>query len=260
MTTRPSVKSRPPTQVSKQQVREQLLLRARGRRDAILSRLRAAKDAGEAPRLKEMIHEEVCMLMRQEPAPSLELAADSDGGDTAMVSSQQFWEWGSATSSRMPPDAKEAFGGLMTDDEIDDLVASMEAAIQEELQEQESALLELYEGAAAAEAEALSLAAETALAWEGAAPDAVSVLCPICQRRPLRQAHGVIVCVCGGFRLDGRAEGVGLSALQAALAGAWADHAGSGCAAPLRFALERRFSVDGLFAYCEACQHFAMVA
>ena len=56
-----------------------------------------------------------------------------------------------------------------------------------------------------------------------------------------------------------QAEGLGLTALGNALERTWAEHGVSGCAAPLRCAQQQRFGVDGLFAYCAACQFFAMV-
>ena len=60
---------------------------------------------------------------------------------------------------------------------------------------------------------------------------------------------------------NAQAEGVGLEQLRAALELTWEGHRSSGCRALLRFSASATLAgVAGLFAVCDACGAFAMVA
>jgi hypothetical protein len=126
-----------------------------------------------------------------------------------------------------------------------------------------------YEASLAAEDAALAAAAAEYELWDesGAGGDAAAdgsggadaVRCPVCRVRRLLCVRGVVCCACGGLRLDLSAEGAGLAHVGRALAGAWEEHARSGCAAEPRFAQRADFGTAALWAHCAACDALTAV-
>ena len=177
----------------------------------------------------------------------------------------------------------------LTEAEAEALLASLEAALAEELREEgaptpshplrflppkgpssktlrltaavvfrcaEAAALAEYEAAVAAEDAAAAAAAAEHAAWaadvdaSGEAP----VPCPVCGVRRLLCLRGVVCCACGGIRLDLSAEGGTLAHVRDALAAAWAAHAANGCARRPQFSQRSDFGAAALWAHCDECR------
>ena len=169
-----------------------------------------------------------------------------------------------------------------TDVEFDALMAEMHRGFEEELREEEAALLalelektELRERAetrAACErharwvsAETRARAGETLLNADRDAdePVSVTVLCPVCLESRLLQTRGSIFCACGGVRLsraDPACEGnagkprgsdaFSLETVRAGLASAFETHARTGCSGSLVFGMKDAFGTNALYAEC----------
>ena len=121
--------------------------------------------------------------------------------------------------------------------------------------ETEAAALAEYEAASAADDAAAAAAAAEHEAWsaaDAAGDDAVP--CPVCRCRRLLCLRGVVVCACGGVRLDLSAEGGSLARVRDALALAWQQHAAGGCAHTPAFSQRSDFGAAALWAHCDACQ------
>jgi hypothetical protein len=119
----------------------------------------------------------------------------------------------------------------------------------------EAAALAEYEAAVAAEDAAAAAAALEHEEW--GAPDASGdepVPCPVCFTRRLLCRRGVVLCACGGVRLDLSAEGGSLPRVRDALAHAWAAHAATGCPHRPVFSQRSDFGAAALWAHCGACQ------
>ena len=168
-----------------------------------------------------------------------------------------------------------------TDVEFDALMAEMHRGFEEELREEEAALLalelektELRERAEtrdACERHARWVSAETrARAGDDAGgenilnePVTVTVLCPVCLDSRLLQTRGSIFCACGGVRLsraDPACEGnagkprgsdaFSLETVRAGLASAFETHARIGCTGSLVFGMKDAFGTNALYAEC----------
>lgn len=146
----------------------------------------------------------------------------------------------------------------LSEAEVAELVAQLEAALEGELREAEAALVADYERSLAEEAVALGAAAAEAAEWAAGAE--TPVRCPVCCRRRLLQLRGVVTCACGGLRLDLSREGLGLAHVAAALAAAWEAHAARPCAALPAFAQGAPFGgPPSLWLSCGACEALEVV-
>jgi hypothetical protein len=165
-----------------------------------------------------------------------------------------------------------------TDVEFDALMAEMHRGFEEELREEEAALLalelektELRERAEtrdACERHARWVSAETLLNADRDAdredePVSVTVLCPVCLESRLLQTRGSIFCACGGVRLsraDPACEGnagkprgsaaFSLETVRVGLASAFEAHARLGCTGTLVFGMKEAFGTNALYAEC----------
>lgn len=87
-----------------------------------------------------------------------------------------------------------------------------------------------------------------------------AVRCPVCRWRRLAAQRGVLLCACGGLRLDLSAEGTGtLGHARERLATAWQSHAAA-CRAEPAFA-QSAGPVGGehLWLSCASCGELAVV-
>ena len=165
-----------------------------------------------------------------------------------------------------------------TDVEFDALMAEMHRGFEEELREEEAALLalelektelrECAETRDACERHARWVSAETLLNADRDAdredePVSVTVLCPVCLESRLLQTRGSIFCACGGVRLsraDPACEGnagkirgsaaFSLETVRAGLASAFEAHARLGCTGTLVFGMKEAFGTNALYAEC----------
>ena len=169
-----------------------------------------------------------------------------------------------------------------TDVEFDALMAEMHRGFEEELREEEAALLalelektELRERAETRDAcerharwvsaETRARAGETLLNADRDAdePVSVTVLCPVCLESRLLQTRGSIFCACGGVRLsraDPACEGnagkprgsaaFSLETVRVGLASAFEAHARLGCTGTLVFGMKEAFGTNALYAEC----------
>ena len=165
-----------------------------------------------------------------------------------------------------------------TDVEFDALMAEMHRGFEEELREEEAALLalelektelrECAETRDACERHARWVSAETLLNADRDAdredePVSVTVLCPVCLESRLLQTRGSIFCACGGVRLsraDPACEGnagkprgsaaFSLETVRVGLASAFEAHARLGCTGTLVFGMKEAFGTNALYAEC----------
>ena len=162
-----------------------------------------------------------------------------------------------------------------TDVEFDALMAEMHRGFEEELREEEAALLalelektELSERAEtrdACERHARWVETQRARAGEKLlnADSFETVLCPVCLESRLLQTRGSVFCACGGVRLsraDPACEGnagqptgsdaFSLETVRAGLASAFEAHARLGCTGTLVFGMKDLFGTNALYAEC----------
>ena len=125
----------------------------------------------------------------------------------------------------------------------------------------EAALLEAFEAEARREEAATAATVAELELWErsGGGEEGEAVRCPVCARRRLVVSRGVVLCSCGGLRLDLAAEGGTLARVREALAEAWQVHAAACRAEP---AFQQRAAPGGgehLWLTCQHCSAFAAV-
>jgi len=163
-----------------------------------------------------------------------------------------------------------------TDVEFDALMAEMHRGFEEELREEEAALLALeLEKTELRERAETRDACERHARWVSAETNAragdtllnadtdTTVLCPVCLESRLLQTRGSIFCACGGVRLSradpacegnaGRCRGsdaFSLETVRAGLASAFEAHARLGCTGTLVFGMKEAFGTNALYAEC----------
>ena len=140
---------------------------------------------------------------------------------------------------------------------------AMQESIEQDLREEEAAMLRELDASVREEDVALAAAIADFQNWELdgaiASEDDLAVLCPICKARRLIQSRSSIFCGCGGLRLPRSTEGVGLPFLQERLAAAWGAHRSTGCLSDPAFSMRKQFCVEVLFAECGDCQFLSAV-
>ena len=138
------------------------------------------------------------------------------------------------------------------------------------MREEEAELLAAYEESLAAEEAAQAEKVRDMQEWEegAGAPGAGGsqgedpVPCPVCRKRRLLCRRGVVLCGCGGVRLELGDEGIGLAEVRQSLAVAWDVHSSGGCKEDPTFrqAAAPGSSQEHLWVTCSVCNCFAVVA
>ena len=140
---------------------------------------------------------------------------------------------------------------------------AMQESIEQDLRDEEAAILREHDASVREEDEALAAAIADFQNWEldcvVASEDDPVVLCPICKARRLMQSCSSIFCGCGGLRLPRSTDGTCLLFLQEQLAATWGTHRGKGCTADPYFSMRDKFGVNALFAECNICNFFSVV-
>lgn len=133
--------------------------------------------------------------------------------------------------------------------EYEELMASLEASLIEEMLQEEAEYLESIENEQIEEYVALNT--NTTVPPEG-------VLCPLCREKALVQHSGVVLCPAGHLRLDLTTEGLTLNDLQGRLAAHFESHASSCPAFPV-FLVDSRSGEDLLCLVCQHCRRFDVI-
>ena len=311
--TRRSVKSHA-SDAWKRRLRADVLERVRAHRAALLTRARGdGSSPGDGLRtllndgLREILHDAIDTETRRR------LSQDPDDAGNGMwdddiVDPQTSGRAVSAATGTLNPPTTSGSGGVetvdsrvspssapesswdelsalgFTDVEYDALMAEMHRGFEEELREEEAALLalelekaELLERAEtrdACERHALRVSRLRSMNVGNGDDDArrdrndddeesAHVLCPVCRESWLLQTRGSIFCACGGVRLSradptcegnaGKARGsdaFSLETVRARLAGAFAKHGEDGCKSSLVFSMKDAFGTSALYAEC----------
>ncbi|KAF6251661.1 replication protein A interacting C-terminal-domain-containing protein [Scenedesmus sp. NREL 46B-D3] len=145
-------------------------------------------------------------------------------------------------------------GALLTEADIDGLLADIE---QQVLQEIQAELAALEHSEQQDQQRAVAMAEEHMHFLQSAGEEAV--LCPVCRAAHLAQRHGRLVCPAEGWQLNLAAESLRLSDLKGRLAAAYEEHAVSGCSGQLQFHIEDIIGSSNLTCCCDTCQVLTVV-
>lgn len=201
----------------KERLRQKCLARAREQRDALLRERRRK-------------------LTRETGGENIAEAREGVQGDAMCILESECKEdHGLAEWERQ--------GLVLTEEDREELMRSIEEVLQSELDMDEDEAIEQYRMIAQVETAELQDLQETL----GLGDDAV--ICPVCRKDYLVRTPSaqMIVCACG-LRIDGGIDGLGLEQLRASLAALHSEHAL--CGGSITFELDDRFGESFLRARC----------